>query len=228
MSATAALTRPMGRHETWVHVIATIWVFLGTSLFIVLATLPFLTVLITTNPVHSWALLALLAPLCAPAAVAASTVFIAFTDEGSVSLVRTFARGWRRALTSSLRTGAAASIALVILGVDAHAFSGTTLGAVTLPLLAVLAVLVVVTTLHVVVGLAERPDLKVRHLARAGLYLALRRWYLTALSLFVLAILAGAVATRPALGLGLALAPLLYVVWAGCRYALRPVLAPMT
>lgn len=139
-------------------------------------------------------------------------------------MLRVFARGWRQALLPSLRIGAAASLALVILAVDVYALSGTFLGAVTLPVLTVLGLLVLVVTLHVLVGLAERPDLRVRRLAPASLYLALRHWYLTALSVTVLAILGGAIAARPALGLGLALGPLLYVVWSGCRFTLRTLL----
>ncbi|GAB3261326.1 DUF624 domain-containing protein [Kineosporia babensis] len=220
----AVLPASPARHETWAYVIGTVWVFLGTSFLFGLATLPFLTVVISTNPVHSWPLLALLAPLGAPATVAASAVFRSFTDDGNTTVLATFGRGWRRALRPALRTGAMASAAWVVLAVDVYALSGTLLGAVTLPLLAVLALLVLVVTLHVLVALAERPDLRVRHLARASVYLALRRWYLTAFSLVVLALLATLVAARPALGLGLALAPLLYVVWAGCRFTLRPIL----
>jgi len=70
----------------------------------------------------------------------------------------------------------------------------------------------------------ERPRARVRDLLRAALYLAARRWYLTVVSLLVLGLLCTLIAARPALGLGLAAAPLLYVVWANSRYALLPVL----
>ncbi len=73
---------------------------------------------------------------------------------------------------------------------------------------------------------AERPAVRLRDAARACLYLALRRWYLTALSLVVLAFLQTLLASRPALALGLAAAPLLYVVWANSRFTLRSVLEP--
>jgi len=43
-------------------------------------------------------------------------------------------------------------------------------------------------------------------------------------SLTTLGVLAGIVAARPAIGFGLAAAPLLYVVWANSQFALRPVL----
>ena len=96
--------------------------------------------------------------------------------------------------------------------------------AVAVPVLVTLAVLVVSTATLALVGVVERPRARVRDLLRAGLYLAVRRWYLTAVSLFVLGLLVALVAARPAVGLGLAAAPLLYVVWANSRYALSPAL----
>jgi hypothetical protein len=74
--------------------------------------------------------------------------------------------------------------------------------------------------------LAERPAVRLRDALRASLYLAVRRWYLTALSLVVLVLLVQVVATRPAIGLGLVASPLLYVVWANSRFSLRPALDP--
>ncbi|GAB6903532.1 hypothetical protein [Kineosporia succinea] len=195
-----------GRYETWTGVIGTVWLFLSTNLFVVIAVLPFL---LTASTPRLWPVLA---PLWAPAAVAA---FARFGGREPVS----FVHHWRRSLAPALRTGAAASFVLVVLAVDAHLLRNAMPAVI--PLLAVLALLVVITTLHVLVGLAEHPGLRVRDLARAGLYLGLRHWCLTGVSLLVLALLGGAVVLRPALGLGLALAPLLYVVWANCRYSLR-------
>jgi hypothetical protein len=48
----------------------------------------------------------------------------------------------------------------------------------------------------------------------------------TAASLLLLALLVAVVAARPAIGLGLAAAPLLFVLWANERFVLRPVLDP--
>jgi len=92
--------------------------------------------------------------------------------------------------------------------------------------LAVLMVLVVATTILTLVVLAERPTVRLRDALRASLYLGVRRWYLTGVSLVVLVLLVQVVAQKPALGLGLVATPLLYLVWAGSRYSLRPALDP--
>ena len=123
---------------------------------------------------------------------------------------------------------AAAMTALVVLAVDARAAWGHRVGALALPVLATLIVLTVATTLLGLVTIAERPSAPLREVARACVYLAVRRWYLTAVSLLVLALLAQLLAARPAIALGLAAAPLFYVVWANSRFTLRATLDPPT
>ena len=80
------------------------------------------------------------------------------------------------------------------------------------------------TGLYALVLLAARPDARLRDLLRVGLFLSVRRWYLTAFSVVVLGLGLTLFAAKPALALGLAAAPLLYVVWANTRFAARPAL----
>ena len=61
-------------------------------------------------------------------------------------------------------------------------------------------------------------------LVKVCAFLAVRRWYLTVASLVVLAIGQAVLGVSPLLALGLASAPLLYLVWANSRFTLRPVL----
>ncbi|WP_024287372.1 DUF624 domain-containing protein [Cellulomonas sp. KRMCY2] len=209
-------------YEMYTQVFGTVYVALMTNLLLVVACLPFVVGLVATDPVRSWPLLALVAPLCAPAVAAAFAVFGAFSADGTTTVVRTFGGAWRRHLARSLRIGALATGALVVLGVDVRAMSQNRWGAVAIPVFLTIAVLVVATATLGLVGAVARPEAPVRALLRAALYLAVRRWYLTAVSLLVLGLLASLVAARPALGLGLAVAPLLYVVWANSRFTLRP------
>jgi uncharacterized membrane protein YesL len=213
-------------HDTYNQVFGTVYVALMTNLMLVLGCLPFVVGLVVTDPTRSWPLLAVVAPLCAPAVCAAFVVFAAFSADGTTSVVRTFAAAWRSVARRALAIGACVSGALVVLGVDARAVWPSRLGAVAIPVLAILAVLDVATGMLALVAVVERPRARVRDLLRAALYLGVRRWYLTAVSLLVLALLVALVAARPALGFGLAAAPLLYVVWANSRYALLPVLEP--
>ena len=121
-----------------------------------------------------------------------------------------------------LMSGIGVVAALVVLSVNLQVRAVGELSALTVPLLGVLAVLVVATCLTGLVAVAEAPDASLREIVTVSAVLGLRRWYLTAVSLVVLGSLAGFFFVKPALAIGLAAAPLLYVVWAGGRHTLKP------
>jgi uncharacterized membrane protein YesL len=214
------------RHETLATIFDAVNLALVTNLLLVVACLPLAAGLLLTDPARSWPLLALLAPLCAPGLCAAFAVFAAYGTDRAGPVVRTFARAWRATLRRAVPVAAAGTAALIVLGVDIRAAWGRPAGAVAIPVLVVGMALAAATTLLVLVMLAERPTARLRDAARAGLYLAVRRWYLTVLSLAVLALLEAFLASRPALAAGLAAAPLLYVVWSNSRFTLGPALGP--
>lgn len=216
------------KHETLGSVFDMVYVALATNLLLVVGCLPLVAGLLTTDPARSWPLLALVAPLCAPGLCAAFAVLSAYSREHSAAVVRTFAAAWRASLRRATALGALATAALVVFGVDARAAWGRPIGAAAIPLLVTAMVLVAATSLLALVVIAERPAVRLRDALRACLYLALRRWYLTAFSMAVLALLKALVASRPAIALGLAAAPLLYVVWANSRFTLREALGPVS
>lgn len=214
------------RHETFQGVFDLVYVGLLTNLLLAVGCLPLVAGLLVTDPARSWPLLALVAPVCAPALCDTFGVLSAYSAERSTAVLRTFGRVWRATALRAIAVGALACAALVVLGVDAAAAWGRPLGAAAIPVLVVAMVLVASTALLAVVVLAERPVVRLRDALRACLYLAVRRWYLTAASLAVLALLEALLAARPAVALGLAASPLLYVVWANSRYTLRDALGP--
>ncbi|MEV0902367.1 hypothetical protein [Actinoplanes sp. NPDC049802] len=193
---------------------------LTTNLLLAVACSPLLAVLLTTDPGRTWPLLVLVAPLAAPALVATFTVLRAYPD----GFVRVFWRAWRDSARRALTAGSIATAALLVLGVDAAWAWERPAGAVVLPLIVVAMTLIAVTTLLVLVVLAERPGARLRDAARAGVYLAVRRWYLSLFSLAVLAVFEALLIARPALAIGVAASPLLYVVWANSRFTLAPAL----
>ncbi|MFI7543567.1 hypothetical protein [Actinoplanes sp. NPDC049599] len=193
-----------------------------TNLLLVCACLPMIVALLTTDPGRSWPLLALLAPGCAPGLCATFAVLAAFTADRSTPVATTFLRAWRATFRRAFALGALTCAALVVLGVDARAAWGRPIGAAVIPVLLTGMTLIVATALLVTVVLAEQPAVRLRDAGRVCLYLAVRRWYLTVVSLAVLALLHALLASRPALALGLAATPMLYVVWANSRFTLEP------
>ncbi|MEU8404753.1 hypothetical protein AB0C19_00945 [Micromonospora sp. NPDC048842] len=219
---------PRPRHDTITAVFDGIYAALATNLLLLLGCLPLVTLAFTTDAARSWPLYALTAPLCAPGLCAAFAVMSAYSAGDTGGVLRTYCRAWRATARPAMLWTAAAMTALVVLAVDARVAWGHRVGALALPVLATLIVLTVATTLLGLVTLADRPTARLREVARACVYLAVRRWYLSAVSLLVLVLLAQILAARPAIALGLAAAPLLYVVWANSRFTLRAALDPPT
>lgn len=205
------------------QVLTVVFVGLSTNLLLAVALAPFLLVALAPAPLASWPLLLLTAPLVAPALTGAFEVFRAFSSEGSLSPVRSFWRGWRGGLPGSLAVGAATTAVVAVLAVDMAAVWGHRAGALAIPFFAVVGAFAVRTALLVLLAgqVSGAPASPWRRLVVCAA-LGVRRWPLGLLTLAVLALLLSAVTLQPVLGLGLAAAPLLYVVWADDRFVLRP------
>ena len=211
-------------HEVYATVFSVVYLGLMTNVLLLVGCLPVVVVLLTTDTALSWPVVALLAPLSAPAVAAAFAVFSAYSADPTIGVIRTFVRSWRAVFRRAATLGVLAAAVLVVLGVDGYAAWGRPAATWAVPVLAVLVVLVVATTVLGLVALAEVPRARLRDVLRACLFLGVRRWYLTVASLLVLALLLTLLTAKPALAIGLAAAPLLYVVWANGRHSLRPVL----
>jgi uncharacterized membrane protein YesL len=189
-----------------------------TNLLLAIACAPLVLVVLTTDPGRTWPLLVLFAPLGGPALVAVFAVLRAYGD----GVPKVFWNAWRASARRALTAGTLATVALLVLGVDAAWLAGRTAGAVLLPVIAVVMTLIVITTVLTLVALAEQPGARLRDIARASLYLGLRRWYLSLFSLLVLVLFEVLLAARPAIAIGVAASPLLYIVWANSRFTLTP------
>lgn len=211
-------------HETYANVFGVVYLGLMTNALLLVAGLPLVMLLVTTDPAYSWPLLAVAAPLAAPGLTAAFAVFREH-QRGRGTVARDFLAGVRATWKKSLALGATISAVVVVLLVDVRAFSDTTFGVVAIPVLTVLTVLAAAIGLLAFVALAEEPGARLRDLLRASAYLAVRRWYLSAVSLLVLGAQAILFASLPAIALGITASGALYLAWANSRFTLRPVLA---
>lgn len=210
--------------ETWETIFGVAYLVIGTNAMLVLTTAPLIVLLVTTDPRSSWPALCLAAIAAMPAVTAAFAVFHDFSLARSAGVIRGFCSAWLRHLRRSLALGTLLIGTAVVLTVDMMVLLNYRLGALVIPALAVLGVLVAATTLLALVASVERPDARLRQILKASLYLGVRRWYLTLLSFAALGLLGALFVEHPALALGLAAAPLMYAAWGNSRYALRPVL----
>ncbi|APF34123.1 MULTISPECIES: DUF624 domain-containing protein [Microbacterium] len=210
-------------HNTYATVFGVVYLGLMTNLLLLASCLPLVVLLVITDPALSWPMLAVVAPLCAPGITAAFATFRAH-GEGENQVVRTFIRSWKRSWRKALALGTVVVAALVVVLVDVRFFAPLQAGVAVVPVLGVLTVLLLAAGLVAFAALAEEPDASLRSIARAAVFLSVRRWWLSLVSLAVLALQAGLFVAMPAIAIGLTSAPALYLAWANARYILRPVL----
>ena len=226
ISPTPARSAPAGRifnHEKYELVWGTIYVGLATNALVVVACLPLVIMLFTTNPAASWPMLAILAFLLGPALTGAFAAFRGFSETGSTTAVRTFWKAWARNFQRTATIAALLAALTTIGGINiAFLWNEQALGAALIPLQVILIVLGMVTALMALVGQLDHPQLRLLDLLRLALFVAVRRWYLSLIGLVMLGLLGTVVTELPAIGLGLAIAPLLYVTWGAARNAWRP------
>ena len=210
-------------HNTYATVFGVVYLGLITNVMLLVGCAPLVFLLITTDPARSWPLIAVAAPLCAPALCGAFTAFRAH-GLGENRVIRAFWAGWRATAGRGVAVGAIAATVLLVVAVDVRFFSADSWAVVVVPVLGTLALLALAATPLALTALAEAPGTRMRQVLTASVVLALRRWYLSAATLLVLAGQVVLFTNSPALALGLTAAPALYVAWANARFSLRPVL----
>lgn len=200
-----------------------VYLGLATNLMLVVACLPLLVLVIGTNPAETWPYLAATAALAAPGCSAAFTVFREQGQNGAGPM-RTFLRGYAATWRKALAIGAATAALLVVLLGDVRALASSAVGVVVVPLLLMLSILALAVAILSLVAIAEVPIARLRDVLRAAVLLGVRRWYLSLVSLLIGAVQIALFANIPAIAAGVTAAAALYLIWADCRYTLRPVL----
>jgi uncharacterized membrane protein YesL len=213
-----------GFYTAYIHIGGMVYMAFMTNFLLVISNLPLLFFFVATDVRTTWLPVLVLAPFLAISLAAAFSVFQRFTVEGTVSVVREFVGAWRARARGAGVAGAVAGVGLFVLAVDVMAVSGSPFGTAATSLFLTLMALLVATALHVLVaivlGVEARSALA---LWKACLYFAVRRWYLTVMSLFALLLLISFIYAMPAWGAGLVASPILYVAWTNSRQALLPI-----
>ena len=215
-----------GFYTAYIHIGGMVYMALMTNLLLAVSNLPLLFLFVATDVRTTWLPVLMLTPFLAISLAAAFSVFERFTVDGSVEVVRGFVHNWATSTRRAGAVGAVVALGIFVLTVDIKALWGTPIGAVAIPLFVTLMALLVSTALHVLVCVPLGVDARnALALWKACLYFSVRRWYLTAMTMFVLSLLVSFVYSMPAWGVGLAASPILYVAWTNCRQALLPIAA---
>jgi hypothetical protein len=214
-----------GFYTAYIHVGGMVYMAFMTNLLLAVVNLPLLFLFVATDVRATWLPVLVLTPFLTISLASAFFVFERFTVNGTVGVSREFLGAWASYAPRAGRVGAVVAGGIFVLAVDIAAVWGTPVGAIAIPVFATFIVLLVSTALHVLVGLVLGVEASLLALWKACLYLSVRRWYLTVMSMVALLMLVSFIYAMPAWGVGLAASPILYVAWTNSRQALLPIAA---
>ncbi|WP_258803776.1 hypothetical protein [Pseudarthrobacter sp. NS4] len=217
---------PSPGFETFGSIFGFIYTFLAGNVLLALANAPLVLCLaLVADPIAAWPFFLALSVTVPPSLAGLFASFQALNDDGAaVKPVAAFRRGYRRGFRRAAPLGLAAVAALLFLGVDLVIVQSMQAAAVLIPVIVVAAVVTVSVAMMAVAGVVLLPGAGLKSLLKASLYLSVQRWYLSLAMLVLLCIIASAALLQPVLGVALAPAPLLFVVWSNAAYAIHTAL----
>ena len=212
---------PSPGFETFGGIFGFIYTFLAGNVLMALANAPLVLCLaLVADPVAAWPFFLALSVTIPPSLAGLFASFQALHDDGAaVKPVASFLCGYRRGFRRAAPLGLTAVAVLLFLGVDLAIVQAMPAAAVLVPVIVVAAAVSVSVAVTAIAGVVLLPRAGLKSLLKASLYLCVQRWYLTLAMLVLLGIIAAAALLQPVLGVALAPAPLLFVVWSNASYA---------
>lgn len=207
--------------ETFGSIFAFVYTFLAVNVSLAVTNAPLVFFLYAVvEPAAAWPFFLVLSVTVLPSLAGAFAAFADLRGEGTVSRpFAAFFSGYRAAFRRTAPAGLAAVVVLLVLGVDLALVTGLPAGAALIPVAVLGIAVVVIGAVQVAAGAVLLSEARLRDLAKAALYISVRRWYLSLAALVLLGIVAGAALVQPVLGVALVPAPLLFVVWSNAAYA---------
>ncbi|WP_235565098.1 hypothetical protein [Arthrobacter sp. Soil764] len=212
---------PSPGFDTFGSIFGFVYTFLAGNVLLAAANAPLVLCLaLVADPIAAWPFFLALSATVPPSLAGLFAAFQALNDDGAaVKPVASFLRGYRHGFRRSALLGLAAVAVLLFLGVDLAIVQSMPGTALLVPVISVAAALTVAVAVMAIAGVVLLPAAGLKGLAKAALYLSVQRWYLSLAMLALLGIIAAAALLQPVLGVALAPAPLLFVVWSNSAYA---------
>ena len=213
--------------ETFGSIFGFVYTFLAVNFLLAVANAPLVFFLsFVGDPVGAWPFFLALAVTVGPSLAGAFNAFHALAEEDgpAVRPVAAFLRGYKQSFSRAAPVSVAAVVLLGFLIFDLVILQSMPGAAVLVPLTVTAAALVVCVSVLMIAGMVLLPKARLKSLAKAALYLTVKRWYLSLAALALLGIIAVAALTQPVLGTALAPAPLLFVVWSNAAFSFKAAL----
>ena len=217
---------PSPGFETFGGIFGFVYTFLAGNVLLALANAPLVLCLaLVADPIAAWPFFLALSVTVPPSLAGLFASFQSLNDDGATARpVASFLRGYCGGFRQAAPLGLAAVAVLLFLGVDLAITRSMPAAAVLVPIIVVAAAVTVAVTVTASAGVVLFPEARLRGLLKAALYLCVQRWYLSLAALVLLGIIASAALLQPVLGVALAPAPLLFVVWSNSAYAFHAAL----
>ncbi|WP_369745237.1 hypothetical protein [Paenarthrobacter sp. AMU7] len=216
--------------ETFGNIFGFIYTFLAGNALLAVANAPLVFSLsLVADPAAAWPFFLALSVTIAPSLAGIFGAFKALNDDGgAVKPVAAFLRGYKRSFAKAAVLGVGAVALLMFLGVDLAVVQNNVQSlpgaALLVPVIVVAAAVTVSLAVTAIAGVVLLPEAKLKSILKASLYLVAQRWYLSVAMLILLGIIVSASVMQPVLGIALAPAPLLFVIWSNAAYAFHAVL----
>lgn len=220
--AVQTTAEPVSRFESYGALFGYAYTFMVVNMLLIVANAPLAFLLQTVvDLADAWPLVLAATLTTGPSLAGAFAAFDQLRAGGaSPRPARAFVAGYRRVFPQAALVSAATGAVVLVVVVDAAAAARERAFAVLLPLLALVLIGAIALAVTVLAAAVLRPGARLAAQARDCLYVAVRRWYLGLIAVGLLGLLAGIILVQPVLGMALAPAPLLYIVWANASYAL--------
>lgn len=216
--------------ETFGSIFGFIYTFLAGNALLAVANAPLvLSLSLVADPAAAWPFFLALSVTIAPSLAGIFAAFKALNDDGAaVKPVAAFLRGYKRSFAKAAVLGVGAVAVLLFLGVDLAVVQNNVQSlpgaALLVPVIVVAAAVTMSLAVTAIAGVVLLPEAKLKSILKASLYLVAQRWYLSVAMLILLGIIVSASVMQPVLGIALAPAPLLFVIWSNAAYAFHAVL----
>lgn len=216
--------------ETFGSIFGFIYTFLAGNALLAVANTPLvLSLSLVADPAAAWPFFLALSVTIAPSLAGIFAAFKALNDDGgAVKPVAAFLRGYKRSFAKAAVLGVGAVALLMFLGVDLavvqYNVQSLPGAALLVPVIVVAAAATMSLAVTAIAGVVLLPEAKLKSILKASLYLVAQRWYLSVAMLILLGIIVSASVMQPVLGIALAPAPLLFVIWSNAAYAFHAVL----
>lgn len=215
--------RPGPGFEAFGSIFGFVYTFLAGNVLLAAANAPLVLCLaVVADPVAAWPFFLALSVTVPPSLAGLFAAFRALNDDGgAVRPVAAFLRGYKRSFRRAAPLGLAAVALLLLLGIDLTIVQAMAAAVVLVPLMVVAAAVTLSLTGTAIAGVVLLPEVTLKSILKASLYLSIRRWYLSLAMLVLLGIIVSAAVLQPVMGVALAPAPLLFVVWSNASYAIQ-------